>query len=75
MKCQDLFSQKIEKIKIVIYHKVCLALYGLNVFTTYDNIKVFLGILCVAQVSFINDTRAFTVIAARSKLTDSYSLN
>ena len=72
MKCQDSLSLKTEKkIKIAIYYKFRLALYGLNVFTTYDNIKALFGVLCLAKVSFIHDTREFTVIVARSKLIDS----
>ena len=37
--------------------------------------KALLGILCLVGVSLINDKRAFTSIAARSKLIDSYSVD
>ena len=73
MKCQDLFSVKIEKNKLDCH--LPQILHGLNGFTTYDNIKAFFGILCFAHVSLINDTRAFSGIATRSKLVDSYSIN
>ena len=40
-----------NKMKIVVYHKFCLALNVLNVFTTYDNIKGLSAFFCFAQVS------------------------